>query len=180
MDKIIIGLFFFTIFLVNIYVYINYKRDILVKQKQVSEEKVKSYLLYLSSIIENKNKEIDELSVLYDDNHGDKELKIAIDKKIQEKTALQEELSKIVEENPENITALKIENNIISEENKGLNSKLKTIITMSEGDEEDPKLKELKGKYEKLSKKYNNILEEYKIAKAKLEELDEEFTNIYD
>ena len=179
MDKVIIGLFFLTIFLVNIYIFFSYKKDILVKQKRVNEEKVKTYLLYLSSIIENKNKEIDELSVLYDNNRDDKELQFAIEKKKQEKAALAEEISKVVEKNPDNNTALKISNQIMIEENESLNSKLKVIANMSEGESNDPKVKDLKEKYERLSKKYNNILEEYKEAKSKLEELDEEFTNIY-
>ncbi len=180
MDKLIIGLFFLTIFLINIYIYINYKKDILIKQKQVSEEKVKSYLLYLSSIIENKNKEIEELSILYESNPEDKELKASIEKKKQEKNALKEEISNVVEKNTNNTTALKLEREIIIKENENLMSKIKIIANMSEDTKDIPKLNELKEKYNKLSKKYNNILEEYKNAKAKLEELDEEFTNIYD
>jgi len=180
MDKVIIGLFFFTILLINIYIYISYKKDILIKQKQVSEEKVKSYLLYLSSIIENKNREIEELSILYETNPEDKELRASIEKKKQEKDALKEEISKVVENNKNNVTALKLEREIIIQENEDLNSKIKTIISMTDENEDNPKLTELKEKYDKLSKKYNNILNEYKEAKAKLEELDEEFTNIYD
>jgi len=181
MDKIIIGLFFFTMLLVNIFIYINYKKDILIKQKQVSEEKVKKYLLYLSSIIENKNKEIEELAELYDGNPDDKELRASIEMKRQEKNALKEELSKVVEKNTDNKTALILEREIIIKENEELSSKIKTIASMgSTEDDDNSKLNEIKEKYNKLSEKYNKILEEYKEAKSKLEELDEEFTNIYD
>ena len=181
MDKLITGLFFFTTLLINIYIYISYKRDISIKQKQVSEEKVKNYLMYISSIIENKNKEIEELSAMYETNPDDKELRASIHKKMQEKEALKEEISKVVEENQDNLTALKLEREMIVKENEELNSKIKQIMKLtSENDEENPKLKELKEKYDKLSQKYNKILAEYKEAKAKLEELDEEFTNIYD
>jgi len=179
MNDVIVLLFFLTIFLVNIYIFINYKKDILIKQKQLSEEKVKKYLLYISSIIENKNKEIDELSVLYD-NDNDKELKAVIMKKKQEKDALQDELSRVVGSNLENKTALKIENNILLQENEKLNIILKDLSMMTENAKDTPKSKEMQEKYKKLSLKYNNILEEYKDAKKKLEELDEEFTTMYD
>jgi len=179
MNDVIVLLFFLTIFLVNIYIFINYKKDILFKQKQLSEEKVKKYLLYISSIIENKNKEIDELSVLYETD-DDKELKAAIMKKKQEKDALQEELTRVVGGNNENKAALKIENNILHQENEKLNLILKDLSMMTENAKDSPKSKEMQEKYKKLSLKYNNILEEYKDAKKKLEELDEEFTTMYD
>jgi chromosome segregation ATPase len=179
MDRFIIGLFFVTILLINTYIYFSYKKDILIKQKQVSEEKVKTYLLYLSSIIENKNKEIDELSILYDVNPDDKELKNAIDMKNQEKSALQEELSKVVEHNSENTTALMIEREIILKENNELKSKINALANLTDDDAENSKVKEMKEKYDRLSQKYNKILEDYKEAKGKLEELDEEFNNVY-
>ncbi len=167
---------------INIYIVHIQKKHIFIKQKMVDENKVKQYLHYLSSIIDNKNRELEELNTLKANSPKDKNLDLLIFQKTQVTEAISQELVNFAENNSDSLIALQTEKNVLLEENKELHEKidnLNEILNSSTFVNNQP-TNHFESMFNDLKKKYDLLLVDYEKVKKKVEELDREFTKIYE
>lgn len=167
---------------INIYIVHIQKKQIFIKQKMIDEDKVKQYLHYLSSIIDNKNRELEELNALKAISPKDKNLDMLISQKTQEKEALSKEIVDFAENNEESLIALQTEKKILLDENKELHEKIDNLneIIKSSALLTNQPVNQFESMYNELKKKYDLLLIDYEKSKKKIEELDKEFTKIYE
>lgn len=170
---------------INIYLYVVQKKHIFIQQKMVDEDKVKQYLLYLTSIIETKDKELEELQRLQQESPQDKSLSILISQKIQEKEAVKSTIQDYVDNHNESVFALQTGREFLLKEKENLEDKLEFLNQKIQGkvfqdpiSEDDELLIKIQKDYSELKKKYNELLQEYDLAKKRIDMLDEEFTKL--
>ncbi len=170
---------------VNIYLYFMQKKQIYINQKMVDEEKVKQYLLYLTSIIETKDKELEELQNLQLESPEDKSLSILISQKIQEKDAVKSTIQDYVDAHSDSVFALKTGREFLIKEKESLEEKLDTLNQKVQGrvfqnppSQSDEMLMKIQNDYRELKKKYEQLLQEYDLAKKRIDLLDDEFTKL--
>lgn len=166
-------------FLANIYIIHLQKKHYYIKTEMISEDKVTQYILYLSTIIEKREEEIRSLDQLKEENPEDKSIDLLISRKQQEKNAVRGQMSEFVAENDDNLAALQAERSFLLSENDQLQAKISHLDTIAEFGRESGASRDLRKRYEEIRTQYEKLQQEYEITKKTLDQLDEQFTNLY-